>query len=111
MVLNPEWRRRIDHWRNYLPKIFYSAVGDVALEYFVTGESMRPAEAQTRSFQAIAPGTTWGEEWQLGWFRGKVVVPPALAGQRIVLKLETGGAESIIWVDGVARGARDHSGR
>jgi len=111
MVLNPEWRRRVDHWRNYLPKIFYSAVGDVALEYFVTGESMRPAEAQTRSFQAIAPGTTWGEEWQLGWFRGKVVVPPALAGQRIVLKLETGGAESIIWVDGVARGARDHSGR
>ena len=47
MVLNPEWRRRIDHWRNYLPKIFYRAVGDVALEHFVTSESMRPAEAQT----------------------------------------------------------------
>jgi alpha-mannosidase len=111
MVLNPEWRRRIEQWRNYLPKIFYRPVAELPLEYFVTTESLRPAEASKRSFQAIEPGRTWGEEWQLGWFRGQISLPASLAGSRVVLKLETGGAESIIWVNGVARGARDHSGR
>ncbi|MBO4345614.1 MAG: alpha-mannosidase, partial [Victivallales bacterium] len=45
------------------------------------------------------------------WFKGAVTVPEEAKGERIVLKLETGGMESIIWVDGISRGARDNSGR
>ncbi len=111
MTLNPEWRRRIENWRNALPRLFYSELGELELSNFTTDGSMLPGEAKKKAFKKIKPGDVWGTEWQLGWFKGTVAVPKNAKGQRIVLKLETGGMESIIWVDDVSRGARDNSGR
>ncbi|MBR3651312.1 MAG: alpha-mannosidase, partial [Victivallales bacterium] len=111
MTLNPEWRRRVENWRNALPRLFYSELGEVELSCFVTDGSMLPGEAKKQAFKKVKPGDVWGTEWQLGWFKGTVKVPQSAKGQRVVLKLEPGGMESAIWVNGVSRGARDNSGR
>ena len=111
MTLNPEWRRRVENWRNALPRLFYSELGEVELSCFVTDGSMLPEVAKKQAFKKVKPGDVWGTEWQLGWFKGTVKVPQSAKGKRVVLKLEPGGMESAIWVDGVSRGARDNSGR
>jgi alpha-mannosidase len=49
-------------------------------------------------------GTKWGAKWEYGWFKGKVTLPEAAAGARIVVKIDVGG-ESAVYVDGVAVGA------
>ena len=99
MTLNPEWRRRVENWRNALPRLFYSELGEVELSCFVTDGSMLPEVAKKQAFKKVKPGDVWGTEWQLGWFKGTVKVPQSAKGKRVVLKLEPGGMESAIWVD------------
>lgn len=106
MSLSPEWRDRVNAWREELPRRFYVPLGQVDLEGFVTKDQLQVEEALNRSSRPMAPGTAWGAKWEYAWFRGKVVLPEQAAGRRIVLRVDTGG-ESAIDVNGVAVGARD----
>lgn len=106
MSLSIEWSRRLDHWRAGLKRHFYSALGAVTWEGFITREQLSAAEAATRAFVPMPEGTAWGAKWEYGWFRGSVVLPPEAVGQRIVLRVDVGG-ESAIYVNGVPAGARD----
>ncbi len=106
MVLNLEWRHRFLPWRDELPRHFYRPLGSVALEGFVTVEQYTPDEARQQSFLPMPPGTPWGSKWQYGWFRGAFELPREASGERIVLTPNP-GAESIVFVNGSAAGARD----
>jgi len=115
MALTIEWRRRIDNWREELPKHFYRELGAVPLSGFTTLEQLTAEQALQGDFQPMPPGTEWGAKWEYGWFRGQVVLPDEAAGHRVVLKVEVGvpstiygGVESAIYVDGVIAGARDY---
>ena len=107
MSLTSEWSRRIDNWRRELPNHFYRELGEVPVSGWVTKEQLSPEEALRGPFQPMPVGTRWGAKWEYGWFQGEVVLPPEAAGQRIVLKPDVGG-ESIVFVNGLAAGARDH---
>jgi len=98
MALTLEWKDRIYHWREELPRHFYRPLGNVPLDGFVTLEQLTPAEALSRSFSPMPPGTAWGAKWEYAWFKGSFVLPEAAAGQRIVLAVDV-GAEGIIFVD------------
>jgi alpha-mannosidase len=110
MALTLEWKDRIYHWYEELPRHFHRPLDSILLEGFVTLEQLTPAEALTRDFSPMPPGTAWGAKWEYGWFTGKFVLPEAAAGQRIVLAVDV-GAESIIFVNGIAAGARDREHR
>ena len=107
MSLTSEWLRRIDNWRRELPYHFYRELGEVPVSGWVTKEQLTPEEALRGPFQPMPVDTPWGAKWEYGWFQGEVVLPPEAAGQRIVLKPDVGG-ESIVFVNGLAAGARDH---
>ncbi len=106
MALTVEWKRRIDRWRQEHPHHFYSPVGELELEGFVTREQLLPEEAARRAYAPMPEGTAWGAKWEYAWFRTTVVVPEEVAGERLVLALRPGG-ESAVFVDGVAAGAVD----
>jgi alpha-mannosidase len=106
MALTLEWRHRLESWRAELPRNFYRPLGEIPLEGFVTQEQLTPEEARTRTFMPMPAGTAWGPKWSYGWFRGQVQVPADAAGERIVLAVDV-GAESLIYVNGLAAGARD----
>ena len=106
MVLNLEWRHRLQAWQTELPRHFYRPLGSVELEGFVTLEQLATEEATTRAFAPMPAGTAWGAKWEYGWFRGEFVLPAEAEGQHIVLAAEP-GSESIIFVNGKAAGARD----
>jgi alpha-mannosidase len=106
MALNLEWRHRLDVWRAELPRHFYRPLGAVELQGFVTLEQLTAEEAAARDFAPMAAGTAWGAKWEYGWFKGELVLPEGVEGQRIVLAAEP-GSESIIFVNGQVAGARD----
>ena len=106
MVLNLEWRHRFMPWRDELPRHFYRPLGVVPMEGFVTQAQLRPEEAQQEAFAPMPVGTAWGAKWDYGWFRGAFELPAEVEGARVVLAPNVGG-ESIVYVNGVAAGARD----
>jgi alpha-mannosidase len=106
MALTPEWRRRIDNWRRELRNHFYRPLGEVDLSGFVTKEQLTAAEALKGEFEPMPHGTPWGAKWEYGWFRGVVQLTEEATGARIVLRIDI-GAESAVYVNGVAAGAID----
>ena len=106
MTLTTEWLDRFGRWRDELPRHFYRPLGAVEMTGFVTDAQLTPDEALSREFAPMPTGTAWGAKWEYGWFKGEFVLPAEAAGERIVLVVEPGG-ESIIFVNGVAAGAKD----
>ena len=108
MALTVEWRHRIDRWREELPRHFYCPLGTLDLSGFTTTEQLTCDDALGGRFVPTPPGTRWGAKWEYGWFKGRVVLPGAAKGRRIVLRMDV-GAESAVYVDGRAAGAIDRA--
>jgi alpha-mannosidase len=106
MSLNLEWKDRLAAFRDELTKHFYKPSGSVKLEGAVTFSQLTPGEAADLDFQPMPAGTVWGGKWEYGWFRGAFTLPDDIKGERIVLALDI-GAESIVFVNGSAAGAKD----
>jgi len=110
MALTIEWRRRIDNWRQELPRHSYRPLGTVDLSGFTTREQLSAKAALRGDFMPMAPGVAWGAKWEYGWFKGQVVLPAEAAGKRIALQVDVGG-ESAVYVNGQAAGAVDEQHR
>ncbi len=98
-VLSSEWRDRIAHWIRTLKQDFYSPLGEIGWEAFRTRDHLSSRELESCEFVPVNPGFTWGETWEYCWFRGRVTLPEAAQGKRIVLNLSPGG-ESTLFVNG-----------
>ena len=103
-MLTKEWKRRIDNWRVELPNHVYRPLGALPLNGFITVDQMTVEEAIEHEFEPMPVGTKWGAKWDYAWFKGQVTLPDAAAGKRIVLQAQV-GAESAVYVDGLAVGA------
>ncbi len=106
MSLNPEWEDRLTMWRGELRRQFYREIGAIEFGYFTTKDRLTAELAGEGPFAPAPEGTEWGAKWEYGWFRATVKLPREAGGKRIALKLEL-GAEALVFVDGVAAGARD----
>ncbi|MHB1318346.1 MAG: alpha-mannosidase [Anaerolineae bacterium] len=110
MSLNLEWRHRLDNWRKVLSGQFFTPLGSIEWSGFVTDESLSLAEAVGRGQWPMPEGTRWGAKWECGWFSGQLTSPLEAEGRRLVLAVNV-GAESSVYVDGVAAGGIDRQHR
>uniref|UniRef100_A0A7C4KY75 Alpha-mannosidase Ams1-like N-terminal domain-containing protein n=1 Tax=Bellilinea caldifistulae TaxID=360411 RepID=A0A7C4KY75_9CHLR len=110
MALTIEWKHRVELWEKALWDACYHPLQPVELEGFATTDHLTPQQALLRTFQPMPPGTPWGAKWEYGWFRGSIQLPPAAAGQRIVLCPDVGG-EALVAVNGQLAGAVDREHR
>jgi len=100
MTLNAEWRDRLNAWRTELKNHLYRPLGNVELAGFATTEQLDADEAAGCEFAPMPPGARWGAKWEYGWFRGRVVVPEAAAGEQIVVHLPVTDREAVVYVNG-----------
>ena len=98
-IMSAEWSGRLQHWLRTLKDDFYRPLGIISWEAFRTMEHLSPEEAVKGPFEPVEPGFTWGKTWEYCWFRGKVVLPKAAEGKRIVMDLRPDG-ESTLFVNG-----------
>jgi alpha-mannosidase len=108
MSLTQEWQRRVDNWRHELPNHFYRPMGLVTVSGFTTAEHLRPEVALQGDFRPMAPGMPWGAPWEYGWFQSRFTLPPAIEGERAVVRMNLGG-EGLVWINGHLAGATDHA--
>ncbi len=101
--MHSEWQARLRHWQETLRQDLYLPLGPIDVETFTTMDHLTPEEAMKGSFAPMAPGTAWGHSYEYCWMRGKVVLPEAAAGKRIVADLNTGG-ETTLFVNGKSFG-------
>ncbi len=106
MALNPEWSKRINHWRHRLAARLYTPLGELDITAHITTDQLRPDAALERPFVPMPRGTKWGAKWEYAWLRASLTVPESAAGGRLVFRVRAGD-ESVVFVDGVARGAFD----
>lgn len=106
MVLNPEWRRRVENWHKVMPSMFFRPLGNVSFQGFVTQEQLTAAQVLKRKFAPMPAGTAWGAKWDYGWFKGSVTLPKEAAGERIAMRVDVGG-EAAIMINGLNFGAND----
>lgn len=94
-ILASEWEERIAHWIRTLTKDLYSPLGEICWEGFLTREHLSLEEVKKQQFQIMKPGMPWGHTWEYGWFRGKIRMPKAAAGKRIVMNLAQDGEATV----------------
>ena len=97
--MHSEWRDRLNHWLRTQRDDFYLRLGNIEVSAYRTMDQLSLEEALAERYEPIAPGTPWGRAWEYCWMRGRVVLPGAAAGKRIVMNLNTGG-ETTVFVDG-----------
>ncbi len=105
MALTLEWQHRLERWQRALWDACHQPLGTVALAGFTTPDYLTAEQAAARAFHPMPPGTPWGAKWEYGWFRASIVIPPEAAGQRVVIRPDPGGLESLVWVNGQAAGS------
>jgi len=110
MSLTPEWRGRIEEWRNLLREVCYVKLGEVRLIGFVTKEQLSPSQAVKCAFRPMPRGTQWGARWEYCWFRGMVTLPAESAGRPVVLRPDL-GHESRVLVNRREAGGADYHHR
>ncbi len=106
MALTPEWRRRIEQWCGTLKTLTYQPLETISFSGILTREHLDPAAVPAAQFKPMPAGTRWGAQWEYCWFKGRVTLPAAARGQRIVLHGDV-GAESAVLVNGAEAGAID----
>lgn len=110
MRLGRQWDTRLRIWDEAFGRNLYEQLGEVSLFGFTTMERLSLEQAAAREFLPFPKGTEWGRKWEYGWFRAKVTMPEAAAGQRILLHLAP-GPEMLVYVNGMEAGSidRQHS--
>ena len=105
MALTLEWKHRVERWEKALWDACYRPLRNVELSGFATTDQLTPEQAFLRTFQPMPPGTTWGAKWEYGWFKACIVIPEQAYGKRVVIRLDPGGIESLVWINGRAAGS------
>lgn len=104
-MLSPEWAERVDHWIRVLADEMYEPRGEITLEGFTTTEMLSADEAEQGVYRPFAQGERWGKTWEYAWFRGDIALDESVAGQTIVMDIQTGG-EATLFVNGEEFGTR-----
>lgn len=102
-LMHSEWQGRLEHWIRTLKDDFYEPLGEISWEAFRTMDHLSLEEVQSKAFEPVSPGFTWGNIWEYCWFKGSICLPEGAKGQRIVMDLQPEG-ESTLFVNGKSFG-------
>jgi len=103
--IRPKLEAALERYRT----LTYEAVADVPVQMAETDEHLRsPMEARQKlQWKDAEPGTKWGKAWSSAWFAGSAVLPEACEGREVFIGAKIGGAERLVFVNGIAAGLVD----
>ncbi len=109
MLVDKRVRPKLEAALERYHTLVYEAVGDVPMQMAETEEHLRsPMEAAEKlEWREAASGTQWGKAWSSAWFAGTAVIPEACEGREVFVGAKIGGAERLLFVNGIAAGLLD----
>lgn len=108
MLISPKLISKVRRLVDTYTPLMFEPVGEVPMRYCETREHWRSVPGNWATWPMAAKGTQWGGPWGSCWFVGEVVIPEEAAGERVYVRGQTDGCESLFWVDGVPRGIFAH---
>ena len=101
--LNNRIYEKLGHALKIYEQLVYRKVGELQNpQALFTEEHLRAVPEA--GFAPIAPGTSWGGEWNNMWLRGTFTVPDALDGKALYAVSACGGNEQLFFLNGVPKG-------
>jgi alpha-mannosidase len=88
--------------------LIFVKIGEIAVDFFETEEHRYQVPGSKEEWQTAQQGQTWGKEWSSAWFKGQYTVPEALHGQKLFIRAQTDGVETLFWVNGKPSGIFTH---
>jgi alpha-mannosidase len=114
MALTPEWRTKIEQWRDAVGRMIYVKLDEAAWSGFKTRDQLSPEQALDRTFAPMPTGKPWGAKWEYAWLRARVTLPALAKGKRIIFRCGSSdsftvnpGGEGRYIVNGREAGAMD----
>ena len=106
MSLGRQWDSRLRIWDNAFAEHFYQPLGEIKIQGFTTMSQLSLETAKAEKYEDFSVGQKWGRKWEYGWFRGKIVLPEAAKGKRIVMTLGV-APEMLVFVNNEEAGSID----
>jgi len=102
MHTSPKILEKVRHMVNDYYALAYLPVAELPMQYWQTLEHLRRPPSKV-PWKRAKNGLSWGGPWMSAWFRTRYRPAPELAGQALFLRANTGGQESLVWVDNEPR--------
>lgn len=102
MHTSPKILKKVKEWVNDYYALAFVPVAELSVEYMQTREHLRRPPAKAR-WETAQRGMIWGGHWMTAWFRSRYTSSAKLAGQPLFLRANTGGHESLVWINGEPR--------
>ncbi|MDR3689747.1 MAG: glycoside hydrolase family 38 C-terminal domain-containing protein [Fimbriimonas sp.] len=108
MLQDPKILPKVARLESTYSPLRYFAIATVAVEFAETLHHLRvPPTDEPLAWQPATPGQKWGDNWVTAWFRGQALVPASFDGETVYVRAQTGGPETLFYVDGSAQGVFD----
>ncbi|MFW5787832.1 MAG: alpha-mannosidase, partial [Halanaerobiales bacterium] len=106
MLINEDTINKVKIMPDKYRQFMYQRVKRIPVEMFETEKHYRqePRPGDEKSWQQVEKGAKWGKEWSSAWFRGDITLPEECQGQKVFIKAETGGEETLFMVNGEYKG-------
>ena len=103
MLVDKKIRKKLQSALGRYANLDYEVVAEVPMKMAQTEQHFRSVPEGIEWKEAV-PGTGWGGRWLSAWFAGKAALPPACDGREVFVCAQTGGIETLLFVDGIASG-------
>ncbi|MCX7011463.1 MAG: hypothetical protein NTW86_02645 [Candidatus Sumerlaeota bacterium] len=97
---------KLNRIENSYRALRYETVARLDAKYYDTKEHLR-SEPRGVSWKPIARDTTWAGDWLTRWFVCDFTATAPCAGKRLFVKAKTGALETLLFVNGEAKGVFD----
>jgi|GEM_PF-2973978 len=87
----------------------FKKVDEIPVVYWETQEHRYRVPGEEEDWNPVCEGMAWGKAWGSAWFKGEYRVPSVQEGQKIYIRANTDGVETLFWVDGKPSGIFTHS--
>ena len=108
MLISPKIVNKARRLTVTYKELFFESICDLEMRVFDTEEHLRAVPENWKNWPLIAKGGTWGKPGGSAWFAAKISLPESVSGKAVHLRANTGGRETLLWLDGIPRGIFTH---
>jgi len=105
MLVDKKIKGKLEQSLAHYHTLIYETVAEVPMRIAETQDHFRsiPTDNELQWYDAVQ-GTSWGTKWKSAWLKGSIDLPKICNGRDVFVCAKTGAVETLLFVDGIARG-------
>jgi alpha-mannosidase len=108
MLIHPKLIAKVRRLSATYKDLIYEPLGVLEMRMLETEEHLRSVPEDWKNWPLVAKGATWGAPGGTAWFATEAVLPETFSGKTLYLRANTGGRETLLWINGEPKGIFTH---